>query len=617
MTTIDNLHASFIDCSRWEDISWRDVDNQIKNLRCRIFRASQEKNYKKLRSLQKLMVNSFSNCLQATRRVTKISRGRKTPGIDGVVYMTNEERFLVAKEIYKMKLRDWYPPAVRREYIPKPDGRTRPLGIPTIKDRIVQAIILCALEPEWEACFEPSSYGFRPGKSYQDATHRIFTLLSKKDRVWILDADIEGCFNNIDHDHLMSKVEKFPFSFLISRWLKAGILDKGIFQESNMGTPQGGVISPLLSNIALHGLEEDLHIKYNSSGYITKQANPLNRTLIRYADDLIILCPTFEIASLSLSDLNVALEKRGLKLNSEKTRICSSFEGFDFVGFHFIHRLKLGYKHVNFGSVENGIEIYYRKYFSTIVQPSKKSVLSICAKLSLTFQKNYRGRPITLLIKQVNSIIRGYCESKRTHSFSQAAGHIGNHLFKLQLRWIKRAHPKKSTDWVVKRYFTHYITKNINNKWVFRCPITKIICLQPRWYSSKRNWPPVVSSYSPDDPNPIVQQYFVERKGKLHASRVVDLLTNYDYSLALSQNHICPICEQSLYNDESLQKHHIISVKQGGSNLLSNLIIIHSYCHSLIHYGSNKDQWVEILSQYKSKLPSKLLQSSYKYFIDS
>lgn len=613
MTIKDNLHDSLFDCPRWEDISWRTVDNQVKALRCRIFRASQEKNYKKLRSLQKLMVHSFSNCLQATRRVTKISRGRKTPGIDGKVFMTNKERFSVAKEIYNMKLRDWYPPAVRREYIPKPDGRKRPLGIPTIKDRIIQAIVLSALEPEWEACFEPTSYGFRPGKSYQDAAHRIFTLLSKKDRVWIVDADIEGCFNNIDHSNLMSKVDKFPFSFLIFRWLKAGILDQGIFSETEMGTPQGGVISPLLSNISLHGLEEDLQIKYDNEGYISKKVNPLNRTLIRYADDLIVLCPSFDIASRTLKDLNVALEVRGLTLSVNKTRICSSFEGFDFVGFHFIHRLKLGYEHINFGDVQNGIELYYRDFFSTIVQPSKKSVLNICAKLSLIFQKKYRGKPVELLIKEVNAVIRGYCESKRTHVFSSAAGHIGNHLFKLQLRWIKRAHPKKSTDWVVKTYFTHYITKNINNKWVFRCPNTKLICIVPRWYASKRNWPPVVSSYSPDNPNPVIQKYFADRKGKLHASRVVDLLTNYDYSLTLSQNHVCPVCEQSLYNGESLQRHHIIAVELGGSNLLSNLVIVHNYCHQHIHYGSDKEKWTSTLTQYKSKLSSKLTQSPLKY----
>jgi RNA-directed DNA polymerase len=613
MTITDNLHDHLHPYHRWEDISWRKIDSEVKNLRCRIFRASQEKNYKKLRPLQKLMINSFSNCLHATRRVTKISRGKKTPGIDDAIYMSNLERFELAREINNMNLRDWFPPAVRREYIPKPDGRQRPLGIPTIKDRVIQAILLNALEPEWEALFEPSSYGFRPGKSYQDASHRIHTLLSKKDRVWIVDADIEGCFDNIDHPYLMSKVQKFPFSILIHRWLKAGMFDQGIFKETEKGTPQGGVISPLLCNIALHGLESDLQIKYDSQGYISKQANPLNRTLIRFADDMLVICPTIEIASRTVTDLNNALKSRGLNLNEKKTKIRSSFEGFDFLGFYFSHKLKRGYEHINIGNTEHGIDPSYRDFISTIVFPSEKSLKNICAKLSHTFQVKYRGRPVRFLIKEVNLILRGYCDSKRTFNFSHAAAHIGHHLFKLQMRWIKRAHPKKSTDWVVKNYFTHYITKNINNKWVFRCPNSKLVCIIPRWYSSKRKWPPVVGSYCPDDPNPVIQKYFVDRRKSLHASRVVDLLSNYDYSLALSQNHICPICDQSLYNDEYLQRHHIIPISLGGPDTLNNLVLVHTHCHHHIHYGNDKEKWIDTLSQYKSKLSTKLVKSPLKY----
>jgi RNA-directed DNA polymerase len=157
-------------------------------------------------------------------------------------------------------------------------------------------MVVNALEPQWEAKFEPTSYGFRPGKSYQDAIHRIHTLLGHKTRCWICDVDLEGCFNNIDHDYLLTQLDSFPYVDLIKKWLKAGIFLDGVYYQTETGTPQGGVLSPLLANIAMHGLESKLGIKYNNQGYITKRENPLYRTIIRYADDLIVVCPTREIA---------------------------------------------------------------------------------------------------------------------------------------------------------------------------------------------------------------------------------------------------------------------------------------------------------------------------------
>lgn len=582
----------------WNTISWKMVDRDVARIRRRIFKASKAKDYKSLRNLQKLAMASFSVVLYCVRKVTQKFSGKKTPGVDNITYLTNIKRYELATEIHSMKFNQWKPNLIKRHYIPKTDGRRHPLGIPIIKDRVLQAIVVVALEPEWEAIFEPSSYGFRPGKSYQDAVHRIFTLLSKKDRLWILDADIKGCFDNIDHHYLLNCLKGFPQIDLIRNWLKAGILENNTVTISSIGTPQGGVISPLLCNIALHGLEDDLGILYDSQGYIPKCVNPFRRTLVRYADDFIVICPTKEIALRSKIDISTSLIRRGLTLNEDKTKIAHSFDGFDFLGFNFRHRLKDGYKHVNIGDTDNGVHPDYMKYVSTIVTPSNNSVISFRLKLSEIFA-NHRGKSATQLISSLNPIIRGYCESKRTWSFSHAYSSIGQHLFKLQLRWIKRTHPKKSISWCVNRYFIHYKTAKINSRWTFRDPITGIVCYKPLWYGTSRVWPPVVGSYSPD--NPDLREYWQERAHKLFACRVVDLFSNMDYWLVSSQNLICPVCEESLFNGDPLHRHHVLPTFMGGKNNLKNLVIVHMQCHHHIHYGNKLEHWITLLKVFKEK----------------
>lgn len=595
----------------WHNISWRFVDMDVKRLRSRIFIARRENNLKKVISLQKLMINSASNTLIAIRRVTQ-STGAKTPGLDKQLYLSPKDKIKLFHEIRELNFRKWNPPPVKRTYIPKPDGRKRPLGIPTIKDRALQAIVMNALEPEWEAVFESTSYGFRPGRSYQDIATRLHTMLKNKDRIWIVDGDISNCFCEISHEYLINKISHFPYSDLISRWLKAGAIDNGIFEETEAGTPQGGVISPLLCNITLHGIEKELGIRHDSQGIISRKMNKkIHRTILRYADDFLVICPTYDIAQFTLKDVGKSLKLRGLEISEAKTQIVTTYEGFDFVGFHFRHYFKQGYEHVNLGNITNGIESSKRKFVSTIIEPSNKSLKNIKLKIRMIFRKG-RSYPLVKIILQLNRLIIGYCESKRTVNFSRTARKLNHYLYEQQMLWAKRLHPQKGKKWIVNKYFVHLKNDYINNRWVFRDPSTNTYCYQFIWFCQKRNWPQIKAQYCPDDPNPIIQEYFKIRSKKLFENKVVNMINNFDYSIAKSQDFMCVVCGQPLCENGKLHRHHIIPISQGGKNYATNIVIIHQHCHNHIHYGEKLDYWIKTLQDYKRTISSKITKSEFK-----
>lgn len=236
----------------WADINWHSVEGNVRRLQERIYRATMNNAWRKVKNLQQLLVRATSNKLLATRRITQENQGKHTAGIDGVVYDTPEARWKLFQE--NLSLQEYKPRPVRRVYIPKDNGKQRPLGIPTGKDRVMQAIVQTALEPEWEARFAANSYGFRPGRCTMDAIRAIHTTMNRKDSSqWVLDADISGCFANIDHGPLLAKLPVFTTTW--RRWLKAGVVEVGFFSPTDTGTPQGGVISPLLANVALDGME--------------------------------------------------------------------------------------------------------------------------------------------------------------------------------------------------------------------------------------------------------------------------------------------------------------------------------------------------------------------------
>ena len=262
----------------WQAIEWKRVYRRVKNLRQRIFRASRNNDLTRVRSLQRLMLRCQANVMESVRRVTQMNQGKDTPGVDRVIVTTPEERGRLCDQLSQLTLHQVYP--VRRVYIPKRKGQ-RPLGIPTIVDRCVQAMVKNALEPFWEAWFEGTSYGFRPGRGCHDAIQKVFTMArANTTRPWVLDADIEGAFNNIGHTALVQAIGNFPARELLKQWLKAGYVEEELCHPTETGVPQGGVISPLLLNVARHGMEQALGISYTSQGVLRG-----TYAVVRYADD--------------------------------------------------------------------------------------------------------------------------------------------------------------------------------------------------------------------------------------------------------------------------------------------------------------------------------------------
>lgn len=512
----------------WSNIDWIKVNKVVNNLQRRIFAAKQQGNSRNLRKLQNLLLSSKSNILLSVRQVCLNTSGSNPSGVDKKVYATPKERMELAEKLYEISLNKWKPAPTKRIYISKSNGKLRPLGIPTLTDRALQAIVRNALEPEWEVRFAPSSYGFRKGRSAQDAIRYIHNVCNaKSSKHWIVDADIKGCFDNISHEFLMNELSHFPASNLISKWLKAGYIDKRIFYDSPMGTPQGGVISPLLANIALHGMEETIGIKRSKRGEV-KSAY----TVIRYADDFIIACRTKENATEIRNKVNDWLKSRGLTLSPEKTRIVHVSEGFDFLGFN--------------------IRLYeFKQTNKLLIKPSSQSQVKFRRKLKETWTESL-GSPVTKVINKINPMLKGWANYYRTGVSSRIFAQIDYYNWIRQYRFAKRTHPLKSWNWLKTKYWGK-LCPNRNDKWVFGCAKTGNFMYKLSWTPIKRHIM-VKGTNSPFDPN--LQDYWRKRTRTSQANSLEILSSK---KIAKKQEYICPVCGNKLYNTgESIDIHHLI-----------------------------------------------------------
>jgi len=435
---IDEVGASSDNLEHWHDIEWVKCHKNVKRLQARIVKATAEGRWGKVKNLQRILTHSFSAKAIAVKRVTE-NRGKKTAGVDGETWNTPESK---AKAIDSLKRRGYKSSPLRRVEIPKKDGKKRKLGIPTMKDRAMQALYLLALEPVAETTGDLNSYGFRPERATADARDQGFLTLAKEDRPqWILEADIKGCFDNISHEWLL---ENIPLDRkVLGEWLKAGVIYNGEFTQTETGTPQGGIISPTLANLALDGLEKVINQNFKRQRYWAdgkrKSKNP-RVNFIRYADDFIITGNSKELLENEVKPLVESfLKERGLELSPEKTKVTHIDEGFNFLGWNF------------------------RKYDSKLlIKPSKNSIKNVLGKVKGILNSNKNAKTENV-INLLNPVITGWANYHKGTVAKETFSYVDHQIWIKTWQWAVRRHPNKGKIWIKEKYF-----KSVGNQnWVF------------------------------------------------------------------------------------------------------------------------------------------------------
>src|SRR5712691_9998091 len=545
----DSTGAPFHGVTDWHAIDWQAVNQNVRRLQARIVKATQEKKWGKVKALQRLLTHSFSGKALAVRRVTE-NQGKNTPGVDKVTWNTPHKKI---NAVYSLRQRDYHPQPLRRVYIPKKNGKKRPLGIPVMKCRAMQALYLLALDPVAETTADPNSYGFRPGRSTADAIEQCFGILAKRNSPqWILEGDIKGCFDAISHEWLLTHIPMEKT--MLKKWLKAGYMDRQVLYPTKEGTPQGGIISPVFANMTLDGLERMLAEYLPKT---TRKGHSAGLNFIRYADDFIITGKSKELLEQEVKPLvEQFMRERGLQLSPEKTVITHIEEGFDFLGQN-VRKYKTGKRH------------------KLLIKPSKKNVHTFLEKIRDIVRANKALSAGKLIIK-LNPIIRGWALYHRHVVSKETFSKVDDEIYRAVRRWMKRRHPRKADEWIAKKYF-----KTIaGNNWVFYGTVDEQThYLTDAVYVPIKRHSKIRGEANPYDPE--WESYYEKRLDV----KMVDTLKGKQWLIHLwkEQGGLCPICHQKITKITGWHSHHILWRSKGGPDTKDNRVLLHPTCHQQVH----------------------------------
>jgi len=551
--------------NNWYEINWRENCAFVNKLQEKLVVDYKNKNWKEVHSTQLKLMMSFEGRALAVRKVVT-NDGGKNPGIDKIVWNSPKDKFQAIKqlrEILVSKSGSYLAGPIRRAWIPKSDPKDlRPLGIPNMIDRALQALMLLCLDPIVEEISDTYSFGFRKFRSTSDAIQRIRTILDKSNAPkWIWDVDINKCFDKISHEFLEKELKILlcaKGNEFTSKWLKAPIIDKGITTFPKVGTPQGSILSLLLCNITLNGLENVIRDGLPSPN--TTGGRKLKGCwCIRYADDFIVTSPTKDkIIFEDIPKVKLFLKERGLEISEKKSRVINfEKEGFNFLGWR-VDLFKRNFRKKKYNTNKRIL----------IIKPTKKAIKRVKADIKAEFRSN---KPIRALIKDLNPILKGWSNYYRSSYHSQEVFQsIGHYVYQLWWRWARKKHPTRSKKWI----YNKYILKSDKRSWnigdsseILLFDITQAKQLKTK--SLRNNINPYMN-----------EEYYISRSAIVDAEK-------FRKAIYKKYNFKCPVCNQALFGEEEIHLHHIVPNKDGGEYSLTNIVPLHRICHENITYAKN------------------------------